>query len=43
MKNKDIPEFGSKGTVLLNEDYQTSLKISFQKYISGLMDLLVVC
>eukprot|EP01102_Stenamoeba_stenopodia_P010931 TRINITY_DN3333_c0_g1_i1.p1 TRINITY_DN3333_c0_g1~~TRINITY_DN3333_c0_g1_i1.p1 ORF type:complete len:1413 (-),score=426.56 TRINITY_DN3333_c0_g1_i1:107-4300(-) len=41
-KNKDIPEFGSKGTVLLNPDpaAQNNPYISFQKYVSGLLDLL---
>eukprot|EP01126_Amoeba_proteus_P018499 TRINITY_DN1945_c0_g1_i1.p1 TRINITY_DN1945_c0_g1~~TRINITY_DN1945_c0_g1_i1.p1 ORF type:complete len:488 (+),score=118.95 TRINITY_DN1945_c0_g1_i1:724-2187(+) len=41
MKNKDIPEFGSKGTVLLNREAQGSVRVSFQKYIAGLLDLLV--
>jgi len=41
-KNKDIPEFGSKGTILLNPDSaaQNNPYISFQKYVSGLLDLL---
>jgi len=42
LKNKDIPEFGAKGTVLLNRGEQGSTLNSFQKYISGLLDLLVV-
>lgn len=42
-KNKDIPEFGSKGTVLLNPEpaSQNYPFISFQKYTSGLLDLLI--
>lgn len=41
-KNKDIPEFGSKGTVLLNPDEQENGMIAFRKYISGILDLLVL-
>jgi len=41
-KNKDIPEFGSKGTVLLNRDAQGRTKTAFQKYIAAIMDLLVI-
>jgi len=41
-KNKDIPEFGSKGTVLLNRNAQGKVVIAFQKYIAGLLDLLVI-
>jgi len=41
-KNKDIPEFGSKGTVLLNLDSQQNDFLCFKKYISGLLDLLVL-
>lgn len=40
-KNKDIPEFGSKGTILLNLTSQASGFIAFQKYVSGLLD--IVC
>jgi len=42
LKNKDIPEFGSKGTVLLNREAQGATRVAFQKYVSGLLDLLVV-
>lgn len=42
LKNKDIPEFGSKGTVLLNREAQGATRTSFQKYVSGLLDLLVI-
>lgn len=42
LKNKDIPEFGSKGTILLNADCQKVDKTAFQKYIAGIVDLLVL-
>jgi glutamate dehydrogenase len=41
LKNKDIPEFGSKGTVLLFKDAQENVQLAFKKYVSGLLDLLV--
>ena len=42
-KNKDIPEFGSKGTILLNLTNQTKANalLAFKKYTSGLLDLLI--
>jgi len=40
-KNKDIPEFGSKGTVLLNPQHQHLPFYSFKCYVSALLDLLV--
>ena len=40
-KNKDIAEFGSKGTVLLNLTNQSTPFLAFQKYTSGLLDLLI--
>lgn len=40
-KNKDIPEGGSKGTILLHWDHQDKLECAFKKYINGLLDLLV--
>eukprot|EP01101_Sappina_pedata_P003813 TRINITY_DN1537_c0_g1_i1.p2 TRINITY_DN1537_c0_g1~~TRINITY_DN1537_c0_g1_i1.p2 ORF type:complete len:781 (+),score=410.62 TRINITY_DN1537_c0_g1_i1:98-2440(+) len=40
-KNKDLPEFGSKGTILLNADAQQSATLCFQKYCSGILDLLI--
>lgn len=40
-KNKDIPEFGSKGTILLNLTSQNSQFLAFQKYVSGLLDLII--
>jgi glutamate dehydrogenase len=42
LKNKDIPEFGSKGTVLLNPNVPVSQGIpSFERYINSLLDLLI--
>lgn len=40
-KNKDIPEFGSKGTVLLNLANQSNQFVAFQKYVSGLLDVII--
>jgi len=42
-KNKDIPEFGSKGTILLEPSNQSedAGRFAFMKYISGMMDLLL--
>lgn len=40
-KNKDIPEFGSKGTILLNLTSQSTPFLAFQKYTSGLLDLII--
>ncbi len=40
-KNKDIPEGGSKGTILLGWDYQDKGDTAFKKYINGLLDLLL--
>lgn len=33
-KNKDIPEFGSKGTILLHREAQENVHVAFQKYDS---------
>jgi len=41
-KNKDIPEGGSKGTVLLRWGYNDKAETAFKKYINGLLDLLVL-
>ena len=41
-KNKDIPEGGSKGTILLDVDKQDKAKGAFEKYIDALLDLLLV-
>jgi len=40
-KNKDIPEGGSKGTILLNVDRQDAGERAFKNYVDGLLDLLV--
>ncbi len=40
-KNKDIPEGGSKGTILLNLPYQDKGEAAFQKYVDGLLDLIL--
>lgn len=41
LKNKDIPEFGSKGTILLGLDHQAEPELKFRKYISSILDLLI--
>lgn len=41
-KNKDIPEGGSKGTILLDADQQDKASITFQKYVDAMLDLLIV-
>ncbi|OGM03476.1 MAG: hypothetical protein A2008_04290 [Candidatus Wallbacteria bacterium GWC2_49_35] len=41
-KNKDIPEGGSKGTVLLNWQSQDKAEPAFKKYIDGVLDLLLL-
>jgi glutamate dehydrogenase len=38
-KNKDIPEGGSKGTILLNWGHMNDADEAFKKYIDGLLDL----
>ncbi|HCM27542.1 MAG TPA: hypothetical protein DIC34_13515 [Treponema sp.] len=40
-KNKDIPEGGSKGTILLNLGSQGAAERAFKDYVDGLLDLLV--
>jgi glutamate dehydrogenase len=40
-KNKDIPEGGSKGTILLGWGYQDKGETAFKKYVNGLLDLLL--
>lgn len=41
LKNKEIPESGSKGTVLLNRANQNNATLAFQKWVSGVLDLMV--
>ncbi|CZT14249.1 probable glutamate/leucine/phenylalanine/valine dehydrogenases [Ramularia collo-cygni] len=40
-KNKDIPEGGSKGVVLLDVAHQDKTEVAFEKYIDSIMDLLL--
>ncbi|MBN1351600.1 NAD-glutamate dehydrogenase [candidate division KSB1 bacterium] len=40
-KNKDIPEGGSKGTILLGMEAQNEPEMAFKKYIDGLLDVLL--
>lgn len=40
-KNKDIPEGGSKGVILLDVHHQDSARVAFEKYIDSIMDLLL--
>jgi len=40
-KNKDIPEGGSKGTILLNFKNQAEEERAFKSYIDGMMDLIM--
>lgn len=40
-KNKDIPEGGSKGVILLGLDHQSKGEVAFRKYVDSLLDLLL--
>jgi glutamate dehydrogenase len=40
-KNKDIPEGGSKGVILLDAEHQDKPTVAFSKYIDALLDLLL--
>lgn len=40
-KNKDIPEGGAKGVVLLDVNAQDKAQVAFEKYIDSLLDLLL--
>jgi glutamate dehydrogenase len=40
-KNKDIPEGGSKGTILLDADQQDKVAMAFKKYVDSILDLLL--
>lgn len=41
-KNKDIPEGGAKGTILLDADQQDKATSAFRKYVDAILDLLIV-
>lgn len=40
-KNKDIPEGGSKGTILMDFGMQEKSKVAFTKYVDSMLDLLL--
>ncbi|KAJ1911607.1 NAD-dependent glutamate dehydrogenase [Tieghemiomyces parasiticus] len=40
-KNKDIPEGGSKGTILLDFNQQDKSRVAFEKYVDSVLDLLL--
>jgi glutamate dehydrogenase len=40
-KNKDIPEGGSKGVILLDANQQDKGSVAFEKYIDSIIDLLL--
>ena len=40
-KNKDIPEGGSKGVILLDVNHQDKARVAFEKYIDSILDLLL--
>ncbi len=40
-KNKDIPEGGSKGTILLDINCQNKARVAFEKYVDSILDLIV--
>ncbi|GAM85608.1 hypothetical protein ANO11243_036150 [Dothideomycetidae sp. 11243] len=40
-KNKDIPEGGSKGVILLDMHHQDKARVAFEKYIDSILDLLL--
>jgi len=40
-KNKDIPEGGAKGVILLDVESQDKARVAFEKYIDCLLDLLI--
>lgn len=41
-KNKDIPEGGSKGTILLDMAALDKPQVAFEKYVDSILDLLIV-
>ena len=40
-KNKDIPEGGAKGVILLDNEHQDKATLAFQKFVDSLLDLLL--
>lgn len=40
-KNKDIPEGGSKGVILLNLAHQDKVHVAFHKYVDAVMDVIL--
>lgn len=42
MKNKDILESGSKGTILLLPEKNHCARIAFFKYVDALLDLILI-
>ncbi|PGH19057.1 hypothetical protein AJ79_00091 [Helicocarpus griseus UAMH5409] len=40
-KNKDIPEGGAKGVILLDINHQNKARVAFEKYIDSILDLLL--
>ncbi|KAB8241936.1 NAD-specific glutamate dehydrogenase [Aspergillus flavus] len=40
-KNKDIPEGGAKGVILLDVNHQDKAAVAFEKYIDSILDLLL--
>lgn len=40
-KNKDIPEGGSKGVILLNLAHQDKGRVAFEQFVDSLLDLLL--
>ena len=38
---QDIPEGGSKGTILLDATQQDKARQAFEKYVDGILDLLI--
>lgn len=40
-KNKDIPEGGSKGTILLDFNQQDKARQSFEKYVDAILDMII--
>ena len=41
MKNKDIPEGGSKGAICLTLEHQDKDEVAFKKYVDSILDLLL--